>query len=503
MRNQVALGIDISERQISIAKLMRVKDGVKVLKAASAPVPDGAIKDGYIEEPEILAKAIKELKSHCRILSKRAAVSLSTGSTIVHILEAPKGAPSNVSQFVRKELKSYIALSGREISDDFCGINSGQGMASRLLAVAVDSNELSVLSRTCTRAGLDLEAIEPSIIGYIRALFAERIEGKFDSDVLIAVLHGGVLTLCVFRKQTLDFIKVEDINGENTEPGDLCRWLAGRINEVVQYYDIEVADGSGKWEVTIVADDVELPDDAAASLRDNIAGAGVEVRTGDNACQDTLIDQSGCKGQPSALAMGLAMGLLGVRQNGLKINLVPPESAEVKATKKQVILTAIVIAVVLPLLMIAAGMGLNRLADKTKAGISDKKQAELSGESYTAFRELVSLGKQIDLLSKRPDEISEILDSRPVLDWAKILNDIKNKTPKKVRITELYSTGDTGIVLEGLALTYGSVRKFEETLNELEYVNLASLVEASREDNADAVVTYKINCSLDNKKIEI
>lgn len=503
MRNQVALGVDISKSRISMALLKGTRNGVKVLKADSAPVPDGAIKDGNIEQPEVLAKAIKELKSRNHIRARKAAVSLSTGSMIVHILDAPKGAPSNIGRFVHKELKSYIALSGREIAFDFCGIKTGQGKGNRLLAVAGDSEELAVLTRTCGRAHLDVQAIEPPMLGYIRALFAERIEGRFNSDVLIAILHGSVLNLCVFRKQMLDFVRVEDIGGKNADSGELCRWLAGEINSIIQFYDIEVEDSSGKWEITIVADGVQLPDDAATYLSDNIASAGLEVRTGENACQDTIVDYNGCEGISSAFAIGLAMGLLDTRQTGLKINLVPPESAEVKATKKQLVLTGAVITVAIPLLTIAAGIGLNRLADKTKTSISDRERTELSGDTYSAFRELKSLNQQIDLLSKRPSEISEILDSRPALGWAKILNNIRLQTPESVRITELYSTGDTGIVLEGMALSFESARLFEKMLNDLDYINLASLAETSREDDVDSLVIYKINCSLNTEKIKI
>ena len=53
MRNQVALGIDISESRISLALLMGGKNGAKLLKAGSAPVPEGAIKDDSIEQPEV------------------------------------------------------------------------------------------------------------------------------------------------------------------------------------------------------------------------------------------------------------------------------------------------------------------------------------------------------------------------------------------------------------------------------------------------------------------
>jgi Tfp pilus assembly protein PilN len=500
MRNQVALGIDISDSRISLALLRGAKNGVKLLKAGSAPVPEGAIKDGNIEQPEVLAKAIKELKSRNGIRTRKAAVSLSTGSTIVHILEAPKGAPSNIGQFVQNELKSYIALSGKGIAYDFCGIKSGQESGNRLLAVAADSDELAVLTRTCGRAHLDVEAIEPPILGYIRALFAERIEGRFDCDVLIAILHGSALTLCVFRKQMLDFVRVEDISGENAAPGELCRWLAGEINAIIQFYDIEVADSSGKWEVTIVADGVQLPDDAAASLSDNIASAGLEVRTGENACQDTIIDHNSCKGKPSALTIGLAMGLLDVRQTGLMINLVPPESAEVKTVKKQLVLTTAVIVVAVPLIMIAVGAGFSRLADKTKRSVVNGKQTEMYQDMQTLFREQQLLERQIELLSNRPSGLNDILSSRPALDWAKILNDVRTRTPESVRITVLYDTGNAGMVLEGMALSYEAARLFMKMLNESDYIDSASLTETTREEQAGGLVLYTINCSLTIEK---
>jgi len=502
MRNQVALGVDISDKQISMALLRRVKNGVKVLKADSTPVPEGAIKNGSIEKPELLAEAIKQLKSRNRIRSKRAAISFSAGAIIADILEAPKGAPSNVGRFVQNEFKSYVALSGREIAFDFCGIKSGHGLGDRLLAVAAGSEELALLTQTCRRAHLDVEAVEPPILGYIRALYAERIEGRFDSDVLIAILHGGTLTLCVFRKQVLDFIRVEDINGNETNADEMCRWLAGEINAVIQFYDIEVADSAGKWEITIVTDGVQLQEDAQTSLKARIESTDLEVRTGENACHDTIVDQNGYKGQSSALAIGLAMGLLDARQIGLKINLVPPESAEVRAVKKQLVLTTAVIVLAIPLLMMAVGIGFARMATKIKTSTVNKKQTEILEDTHTIFTELKFLNQQIDLISNRPDELNKILVSRPDLDWAKILDDVRVRTPEAVRITELSAGNKNRIILKGLALSYEAARLFEKMLNESDYFDSASLYETKKGGEAGELVLYEIDCLLKMEKIK-
>ena len=65
--SKTALGIDISDGRINLALLKQNAKGIELLKAASGPVPDGAVKDGNVEEPVILSKAIKELKTRNKI----------------------------------------------------------------------------------------------------------------------------------------------------------------------------------------------------------------------------------------------------------------------------------------------------------------------------------------------------------------------------------------------------------------------------------------------------
>lgn len=501
VESKAALGIDISDGRINLAVLKQNAKGIELLKAASGPVPDGAIKDGNIEDPVILAKAIKGLKTRNRIRARQAAVSLFAKPVVMQILDAPKGAPTSVGQFVRNELKSYVTLSGREIAFDFCGIKSGQGPGKRLLAVATDGQKVAELAKICSRAGLNVEVIEPPLLSYTRALYAKRIAGKFDCEVLIAVLQGGVLNLCVFRKQSLDFVRVKDISGEKLEPNELCHWLADQINSIIQFYDIEVADSSGKWEVVVVADHAQLPDDAEESLRVKITGVSLELRNGESACQDTVVARNDGPEKASVVAIGLAIGLLNKNDNGLRINLVPPESAEVRAVKKQLYITVTIIAAV-PLFMVLAGTGLSLMADKVKRGIAQRKQTELSQDTYTLLNEQQLLDKQIKQLSDRPARLSRILGSRYDMDWAKILEDVRSRTPKTVRITNLYSKESSMMYLEGLALSYEAVHLFVEMLNKSDHISSASLTETVREDEPGGLVMYTINCLLTREKKE-
>lgn len=499
---KTALGVDISEGLINLALLKQSAKGIKLVRTASGPVPDGAIEDGRIEEPVSLAKAIRELKKRHRMQAKECAVSLSISPVITCILKTPEGTPTNVGKFVRDELKSYVALSGREISFDFCGIRSKHGSGGRLLVAAADDEEVTALIRTYIRAGLNVEKAEPALLAYIRALYAERIEGRFDCNVLVALLYGSTLALCVFIKETLEVVRVEDISAEKTEPDELCRRLAAEINTIIRFYEVEVVDAVDKWEITVFADGVRLPDHAEASLRNETPNADLEVRAGENAYEDVIDNPNGCRKEQSALPISLAMGLLNVLETGLKLNLVPPESAEVKSAKKQLILTTFIIVLAIPLLALLAGKGLSLLADKVHKGVDDKEQTDVSQETVALLKEQKFLERQIELLSKRPDGLSAILGSRQFVDWASILDDVKSRTPKTVRITALRNNGKAAMSLEGLALSYEAARLFVKKLNESDCIGMASLSEATREDEVGGLVTYTINCTVTGKKSE-
>jgi len=498
---KTALGVDISEGRINMALLRQSAKGIELLKAASTPVPDGAIKDGNIEKPAKLAKAIKDLRLHNKIRTRQAAISLFARPVVLQIFDLPKKKQVNVGQFVRNELKSYVMLSGMEFASDFCRTVSGKGLGSRLLAAAADNQNVAMLAQASDMSGLSAKIIEPPLLSYTRALYAKKIEGKFDCNVLIAILRDGVLQLCVFRKQILDFIRVENISEEHAGPDQLRPWLSEKINEIIRSYDVEAVDSSGNWEVTVVADSMELPQSFDESLKSEIKSNNVQIRTGQSICQDTVVAQNDGREKASAVAIGLAIGLLNQNDNGLKINLVPPESAEVRAVKKQLFVTAAIIAA-MPLFMVLTGTGLSLRANNVKKDIAENKQSALSQDTYTLLNEQEKLDRQIKQLSDIPAELSSILGSRPSVDWTGILNDVKKRTPKTIRIINLFSRDSSTMYLEGMAISYEMIHLFVQMLNDSIYISSASLTETTKEEKGNDFIMYRIDCVLKLEKEE-
>lgn len=503
LSNKTALGIDISNSQISLALLRRNKGGVELVKAASGPVPEGAIKNGNIEEPDLLAKSIRELKSRnkIRVRLRQAAVSLMARPVLLQIIETPKstdGGPANVGQFVHNEVKHCVALSGKRIAMDFCGVGSGgKPGGDRLLVVAADNNNVAQIVKVCNLARVNVEVIEPSLLAYVRAFYAKKIAGRFDCNVLLAVLQSDTLTLCVLKRQSIDFIRTRDIDENKTEPGVFCEWVASEINAVIQFYDsVDDSDSSGKWDIMVVADSERLPDDAHQSLKAKLTVGTLQVRRPEDACQDTPVVKDGeaqVETGVSAVAIGLAMKLLVPNEPNFRINMLPPEATDVKSFKRHALITAnIIAAVIFGMVIAVAVLGLR--VKNLNAEIERKKKENSLSDLKTLFKEEKMLSSRLKQLSGEPGRLNDILDSRGDFDWPGLLNDIKKGTPKTVGITSLFSKGDSTISLEGAGLSYEAIRWFVNALSESKYIAAASLIETEKDDERGGLIRYTINC---------
>jgi len=500
LENKTALGIDISNGRINLALLRKNSNGVELVKTASAPIPEGAIKNGNVEDPAILARGIRELKSHnrIRIRLRQAAVSLVTRPMLMQIMEMPKKEPTGVRQFVYNEVKHCVALSGKKIALDFCGIGSAARPGNeRVFVVAADNQKVAQIVKACSLAHVNIEVIEPSLISYIRAFYAKKISGRFDRYVLLAVLQSDALTLCVFRKQSVDFVRTRDITEDKAEPSELCQWVASEINTIIQFYDLELPESPKKWEITIVVDNaVQLHKDAEEFLKDKIKCEDLQVKTSEDAYQDMPIKQGGSttrKGT-SVAAISLALELLAPNQDNLKINLLHPETVEVKSFKKHALITGNIISAVLLVMVLAIG-GLTFKIEKVNANIARKKQQQSLQNIGELLEEKQLLDRRIKQLSDGHSQLDEILKTRSDGNWLGLLNDLKSRAPRTVCITNLFSKGNSRMLLEGLALSYESVHLFVNMLDKSEHVDSASLIEA--EDNEESgLVRYSISCSL-------
>jgi len=497
MLPKTSLGVDISSEKIELALLRQTGDRVKLLKVASEPVPTGAINRGGVEDPILLAKAIKALRNRERISPRRTVVSLFTHPVLTQIINLPENLPSNIAQYVQREVKHCAALPCKNISLDYCGISSSPSSdAKRIFVVAAEKEGVLRLVKALNEAGLNVEAIEPAELACATALYEKKIAGSLDSCVLIALVEGADVTLSVFRNQTLDFIRKRHIAEGICQFGEGLARFAEEISAIIQYYDVEIGGSSQSWRlITVLRQAGQRAEGIAGFLQSKFSDLDVEVLSAETGCENMPLTMSANTERASLVAVGLAMKLLDVPQPKLKINLVPSENVEVNAVKQYALITTIIAAAILTVMILFAGI-LGAGQNITSKIMTSMREKQSSMDTSPFLIEQESLSKQADSLREKLEKINGILHSGYTGDWSLILDDIRHRTPKSLWITSLVGGNNSRIEIRGQSFSYEAAQLFVDMLAESRYIDSADLVEAEKSGMAGGLVSYSIDCSL-------
>jgi hypothetical protein len=383
-------------------------------------------------------------------------------------------------------------------------VSSVTDVASHVLTVATDGQQVSEIINTLNKIGISAEEIEQPLLSCIRTLYAENIEGKFDTNVLIAVLRENCLTLCVFRKQTIDLVRTRDISAEEIEPQQFNQWLSEQINTVIQSYEIDSPGSRGQWDVVVLADGFKLDEDTEDILRANVARTGLKLITSDNLFQTGLLSQFGVSPEskniknPSLPAIGLGLKLLGYKSSMLGANLNPPEVIKIRNTQKKLLLTANITAAALFLILLAIhgpAWKVNKLNEhifENKLSQSQNMQLLVVKRDY--------LNKKSKALRDNINRINTALGSRREYYWPDVFSEIARSRPKTIRITSFAGGTEPAMILKGLAISNQDVYLFVDTLNKSQHIESAQIIETKKDGSNFGLVSYEIKCTLNTGK---
>lgn len=502
-KSNTSLGIDVSHDSISLALLKQIGNSVELLKAAHGPIPENAVKDGNIQDPSALAKAIKKLVSQNRMRAKHAAISLTANPVLMQILDLPPRAVRNVGEFVRAEIKHCAILPGADIAMDFCGIQASTGtVGRRALVVAAENLRLADTVRKLNIAGLNIEAIEPASVAYIRAAYQKTLEQNPDRNPIFVLIHNEAITFSLFRKGLLDLVRVKrpepGICGKCTLQSEICRaCVVDEIAAILQYYQLEDSGQTQKWQVLFTApENLENSAEYIEALKKSIPTAEVTLSTPQQAYINTPVADTDQEEKPSAIAVGLAMKLLDLPTQNLNINLIPPSEAQAKSAIKNALAIATIAATVF-LAIIVSVVLLSIKEKEIEQTNREKQHLKLAQETQILLKQKQWTETSIAEIYENIEIINTVLNDRPCFNWASILGDISSATPQNVRLEQLSRhPGSSTMQLKGQALSSEDVMRFVNELNTRKHIASASrgltrIIQESR-----GIIEYSINCTL-------
>jgi len=488
-RTRTALGLDISSSSVALVLLRLDKSGIHVVRAARRP-----IKSGLRKNPRALKRAAGELRRACKVKGMSATCSLFSPRALMQIVDIPSNISGHRGQYIQKEIRHYVSLAGVTVVSDFRDLYTATG-AERMFVVAGDSDCVSETVNACQQGGLDIEVVEPQLLAYIRAIYHQRIADRFGCNILLALLRDGRLTLTVLRERNIDFVRTHAIKDSSEEPEAVLEQLVAQIKIIMQYYEIEVADSTGHWEVNIIADDdTSLPEQAQAYLSEALEQVPLEILTSENMAAALSVDIPSAvpSTEVSAAAVGHAMRGLSEEITLPKINCLPPLIKEIKDIKRSMLLTAISAAVIL-LIMGLVTMVLIQRGDQVRARIAIDKPQSAVGDVVDMRG---ALETEIDQVGKIPKQLKEILGSQKSVNWATVLADIKKGIPENVSITRFDTRNDYEVHVDGVSLNSNGITTFLSRLSQSDHIDSVDLVKTDYKSGLNGHHTYEIKCKL-------
>jgi len=499
-RKKTALGVDISEKHVSLALLRIVDNKPELIKSGTSLIPTGAVSQGIIKDPSLLQKTISDLKSRLRIKQHPSVVSLYARPVVAQIVQMPKTIPNNIGQFVQTEMKQCVALAGEKTAMDYTGLTSSSGQG-RLFALATDAGRVRTLVDVCQHTGIDVDVVEPALLAYARALYEQQIANKFGCNTLLLVIRDGHVTACVFREHKMDFVRSSICECEPEDKDVLGRQLSEEINAIVQYYEIDVMNNAGQWDVHIIVDpSMDFPEDVTHHMTQAMDRVNLSIWMPDNIlqCLSLNVDKKVQIQDASVVAVGHALCLLQPELGIPDVNIMPQVTRELKVAKRNAV-RASTVASVMFLFMGLMVMGLLMRTDKALTNIARKKPKIDIVDTTSMVEVRKQLEQRIEQIGQVPKAVKELFESKSQVNWSGFLADITDMTPESVRITRINYKGEDVLAIEGLAASYDSISIFTEKLNSSEYIVSANYSQINMRTSRDGLIPYYITCHLEER----
>jgi type IV pilus assembly protein PilM len=182
-----SFGLDIGSSAVKVIQL-RENGGARTLTGyATVPLPQDAIADGSIRDPQAVADAIKQAVAKAGIKGTDAAISICGRELIIKKVQIPKVPPKEVNDVVMLEAEHHIPFAIDEVFIDHQTVGEHNGVMD-LILVAVKKSKVTEYMSVVEQAGFT-----PSIVDVDGFALGNQFEQNYpnESNEAVALIDIG------------------------------------------------------------------------------------------------------------------------------------------------------------------------------------------------------------------------------------------------------------------------------------------------------------------------
>jgi len=137
-KKDLVVGLDIGSHAIKVCQLKSTAQGYSIVALGSTVLPEGAVEDGTLNDPEVVAKAITDLFDNLKIKNKKVGFSISGYSVIVKKVNLAIMEEDELEEHITAEAEQYIPFDIEDVYLDFQDLKTGtkEGTRTDVMLVA-------------------------------------------------------------------------------------------------------------------------------------------------------------------------------------------------------------------------------------------------------------------------------------------------------------------------------------------------------------------------------
>jgi len=213
------VGIDISSTAVKLIELGKVGSRFRVESYAVEPLPQDAMTDRDIRDPEVVGEALKRVISRSGTNIKHAAVSVAGSSVITKIIQMDKDlSDEEMESQIEVEADQYIPYPLEEVALDFQVIGESEKVPDKVDVLLAASRSENVYSRVdaLELAGLTAKVVDVEAYTIERAfkLLGNQLPDQGEGQIVaIADIGATNTSLCVLEDFNTIYTREQTFGG--------------------------------------------------------------------------------------------------------------------------------------------------------------------------------------------------------------------------------------------------------------------------------------------------
>ena len=219
MAGRSAIGLDIGTSGVRAAELSFGKGQVTLEKFGQVALPEGAVRDGEVVDPDAVAAAVKQLWAHTKFSSKKVVIGVANQKVIVRQVDLPWMPVDELKKSLAFQVQDFVPMPVEQAVLDFHPLEelvSDNGTkVLRGLLVAASRDMVNASLEAVQKAGLNPVMVDLTSFAVVRSLADADHLGMGAAVEALVDVGARVTNIVVHEGGVPRFVRILMMGGQD------------------------------------------------------------------------------------------------------------------------------------------------------------------------------------------------------------------------------------------------------------------------------------------------